>query len=433
MSIELASALIPIGVLVLIMLGVPVYAATGVIGAAIVYTFHGVPGLGLVLQRIYALAIEHSMIAVPLFILMASILERSGIARSMYDAIAIWLRNVRGGVAIVTTIMATIMAAMSGIIGGEIVLLGLVALPQMLRLGYDQRLSIGTICAGGSLGAMIPPSIVLIMYGLVTSTSIHQLFIAAVVPGLMMALLYILYTIVRTRLDPSLAPMPSQFENVSLAQKLRMTQGLVAPILLVVAVLGSIYGGVTSITEAAAMGVVGALVLTIARRELSVRALAEALDRTFRSVGVIIWVTFGASVLAGAYTIIGGPNYVAGAILGLDLPPLVIIIAMMLVFALLGMFMDWIGIVLITMPVFLPIVTGLNFDKVWFGILFCINMQIAFLSPPFGPAAFYLKSVAPPEITLTQIYRSFLPFIGLQAIVLILVLLFPGITLFLLR
>jgi len=433
MDVATLSLLLLVGILFLLAVGVPLGFATGVLAVLIAYLNFGVPGLGLLMQRMYGLTTEYVIISVPLFILMASLLERSGIARDMYDALNVWLARVRGGVAIVTTVMAVIMAAMSGIIGGEIVLLGLVALPQMLRLGYDRKLAIGTICAGGSLGTMIPPSIVLIVYGLVTETSISQLFIAAIVPGLMLGGIYIIYIIIRTRLDPSLAPLgDTDAADLPLLEKFKRTTGLVPPILLVFAVLGSIYGGVTSITEAAGIGCLGALAIIAARRELTFGLFYEALTQTFRSVGTIIWVTFGATMLAGAYNLSGGPTYVANAIVGLELPPIGVILAMMAIFILLGMFMDWIGIVLLAMPVFMPIVTKLGYDPIWFGILFCINMQVSFLSPPFGPAAFYLKSVCPPDIDIIEIYRSFWPFIGLQLIVLFLVLFFPQLTMVLL-
>ena len=427
------SLLLLAGILLFLVLGAPLGFATGLLGAAIVYLKFGMPGLGLVMQRMYGLCTNYVLISIPLFIFMASLLERSTIAKDLYDSLNVWLRKTRGGIAVVTAIMAIIMAAMSGIIGGEVVLLGLVALPQMLRLRYNQNLAIGTICASGSLGTMIPPSIVLIIYGLVTETSIHNLFIAAVAPGLLLGGLYIVYILVRVRLNPELAPPdPNVPENVTLAEKMRHLPGLIPPLLLVVVVLGSIYGGITGIAEAAAMGVVGILLIIAFRRELTLKLFTDALRRTFKSVGMIIWITFGATVLAGAYSLAGGPAYVANTIVGLDVPPLGILLAMMLIFLLLGMFLDWVGIVLLAMPVFLPIVLQLGYDPIWFGILFCINMQVSFLSPPFGPAAFYLKSVAPPHIGLFDIYRSFFPFIGIQLFVLILVLLFPDIALFLL-
>ena len=429
MDVATLSLLLLVGILGLLAIGVPLGFATGFLGVVIAYGKFGLPGLGLVMQRMYGLATEYVIISVPLFIFMASLLERSGIARDMYDALNVWLYRVRGGVAVVTTLMAIIMAAMSGIIGGEIVLLGLVALPQMLRLGYDQNLAIGTICAGGSLGTMIPPSIVLIVYGLITETSIHALFIAAVIPGLMLGGIYIVYVIVRTQLNPSLAPIDQSIAaDMPLKERLAHAKGIIPPVLLVFVVLGSIYGGVTSITEAAGIGVVGSIAIIAFRGELNWQMFNEALAQTFRSAGTILWVTFGATILAGAYNLSGGPSYVANSILGLDLAPFGVILAMMAIFLLLGMFMDWIGIVLLAMPVFLPIVTKLGYDPIWFGILFCINMQVSFLSPPFGPAAFYLKSVAPPEIDLIDIFRSFGPFICLQLLVLTLVLLFPWLT-----
>ncbi|MCB1714088.1 MAG: TRAP transporter large permease subunit [Candidatus Competibacteraceae bacterium] len=428
MDIGTLSLLLLVGILLLLAIGVPLGLASGFLGAVVVYMKFGERGFYILGQRMYDLTTEYVLISVPLFIFMAALLERSGIAKDMYDGLNIWLSRTRGGIAIVTAVMAIVMAAMSGIIGGEVVLLGLIALPQMLRLKYDQNLAIGTICASGSLGTMIPPSIVLIIYGLVTETSIHALFKAAIMPGLMLGGLYILYIIVRTRLNPRLAPLPEQNEEVTLMDKLRALPKLLPPVALVVIVLGSIYGGITGITEAAGMGVVGVLLMIVLRREFSWNLFIEALQRTFRSSGTILWVTFGATALAGAYSIAGGPSYVAGLIVGADLPPMGIILMMMALFLIMGAFMDWVGIVLLAMPVFLPIVKQLGYDPVWFGILFCVNMQVSFLSPPFGPAAFYLKSVAPPYISLTDIFKSFLPFICIQLFVLALMLMFPMLT-----
>ncbi|MEM7303574.1 MAG: TRAP transporter large permease subunit [Pseudomonadota bacterium] len=464
-------------------------------------------------QRLYGITTEYVLVSVPLFIFMATLLERSGIARDMYNSLSMWMNRTRGGIAVVTALMAVVMAAMSGIIGGEVVLLGLIALPQMLRLGYNQNLAIGTICASGSLGTMIPPSIVLIFFGLITETSIHALFQAAFIPGFMLATCYIVYILVRTRLNPSLAPLPEPGpDDMDGRQKLSVAatllaeiaavvcalilvrytfihtigeieedtwfqdpstpfiygalgaaalvylifvagreqakdawkkgRGLVQPLAVVFVVLGSIYGGITGITEAAAMGSVAVLILIILRKEFSFTLLKEASMRTFKSTGTIIWVTFGATALAGAYTIAGGPTYVANLIVGYDLPTMGVLLVMMVIFLFLGAFMDWTGIVLLVMPVFMPIVLSLPMDelgltggltsasmvKVWFGILFCVNMQVSFLSPPFGPAAFYLKSVAPPHITLPDIFRGFLPFIGMQILILTLILLVPDIT-----
>jgi len=488
------------------------------VGSGTLTRSFGTGPMNILSQRLYGITTNYVLISVPLFIFMATLLERSGIARDMYSCLNMWMSRTRGGIAVVTALMAIVMAAMSGIIGGEVVLLGLIALPQMLRLGYNQNLAIGTICASGSLGTMIPPSIVLIFYGLITETSIHALFKAAFLPGFMLAGLYIIYILVRTRLNPELAPLPEPSpdamtvkdkllygptliimlagigaaivvlrwayihvgamlnpkmidENTMLISMSALWislgiagaaavfiflltgvatareawakgKGMVAPLLIVFVVLGSIYGGITGITEAAAMGSLAVLALIWIRKEFSFTLLREASMRTFKSTGTIIWVTLGATALAGAYTIAGGPAYVANLIVGYELPTLGVLLVMMVIFLFLGAFMDWTGIVLLVMPVFLPIVLKLPMNelgltgglesakmvRVWFGILFCVNMQVSFLSPPFGPAAFYLKSVAPSHITLPDIFRGFLPFICMQIIILALILLVPEIT-----
>ena len=427
MDIGTLSLIVIFGLLLLIAIGVPLGFASGFMAAVIVFVNIGEHAMGILLSRYYSLVVTYSFLSVPLFIFMASLLERSNIARDLYDALNAWLRKTRGGVGVVTAIMATIMAAMSGIIGGEIVLLGLIALPQMLRLKYDQDMSIGIICASGSLGTMIPPSIVLIIYGLTTQTSITMLFQEAIVPGLMISGLIITYILVRTRLQPHLAPLSDE-PSLTLKEKMSYLPGLLPPIGIVVIVLGSIYSGITGITEAAGMGVVATLIIIFFRRELTWFLFKDALVRTFKASGTILTITFGATTLAGAYSLAGGPTYVAETILAYDLKPMYLIFMMQIMFLILGAFMDWVGIVLLAMPVFLPIVLALGFDPIWFGILFCVNMQVSFLSPPFGPAAFYLKSVTPPHISLTDIFRGFGPFIIIQLIVLACVMFFPEFT-----
>lgn len=525
MDIGTISILLLLGMFVLLSIGMPLGFASAFLAAAVLVMKFG-PDLmfqdfgrgpfGVLGQAIYRQMTNYVLISVPLFIFMASLLERSGIAKDMYSSLNVWLSRTRGGIAIVTSIMAVIMAAMSGIIGGEVVLLGLIALPQMLRLGYNQNLAIGTICASGSLGTMIPPSIVLIFYGLITETSIKALFTASFLPGFMLASFFIIYIIIRTRLNPEEAPLPEVDPNepspnekailfsafltmmamgivglylvralfltltganaivegeeslylgmvsdlpyliglliigggvlltvykrdrVALAWK--MGKGLVAPLIVIGTVLGSIYGGITGITEAAAMGVVAVFVITLVRGEMTFDVVWDSLMRTMKSTGTIIWVTIGAAALAAAYTLVGGPTYVANLIVGAELPTMGVIFVMMFIFLIMGMFMDWVGIVLLIMPVFLPIVLKLpiaelgffgtlepKYVAIWFGVVFTMNMQVSFLSPPFGPAAFYLKSVAPAHISLTDIFKGFLPFIGIQLLALAVLLAFPNI------
>ena len=541
MDIGTISLVLLIGLMLLLAIGMPLGLASAVMAVVVLVmkfepmllldptTFgdglltrkFGTGPLNILAQKIYGLLTDYVLISIPLFIFMAALLERSGIAKDMYSSLNTWLSRVRGGIAIVTSVMAVIMAAMSGIIGGEVVLLGLIALPQMLRLGYNQNLAIGTICASGSLGTMIPPSIVLIFYGLITETSIKALFTASFLPGFMLASFFIVYIIITTRLDPSKAPLPEpeQGDPESSEKRLmflgfvsrlsmwisgvlfaraifftvleqntvtegvdpiflgmvsdipyivgafilaliiirfvvgiertnvgwEMGKGLIAPTVVIGVVLGSIYGGITGITGAAGMGVIAVFVIGLIRREMTMEIVWDAVMRTLKSTGTIIWVTIGAAALAAAYTLVGGPTYVANLIVGTELPAMGIILVMMVIFLIMGMFMDWVGIVLLVMPVFLPIVMKLPVEDlgfigeleprqvaVWFGVLFCMNMQVSFLSPPFGPAAFYLKSVAPDNISLTDIFRGFLPFICLQLLALAVLLIWPGIiTLFL--
>lgn len=322
---------------------------------------------------------------------------------------------------------------MSGIIGGEIVLLGILALPQMLRLGYDRNISIGVVCAGGALGTMMPPSIVLIIYGLIASVSIADLFTAAITPAVTLMLLYISYVLIRCIRNPSLGPPLSDEEaHMPLEEKLKAIRAIVLPAMIAFLVLGTIYGGIASVTEAAAMGVVGVLAATIIRRELTLDLLQKSVVQTINTCGMIIWIGIGAAALVGVYNLMGGNAFVSSSILGIEAPAVVIIMVMMAILLVLGLFLDWIGIAMLALPIFVPIVVQLGYDPIWFGILFAVNMQVSFLSPPFGPAAFYLKGVAPSSITLQHIYTSLLPFIVMQLIVLAAILFYPDIAMWML-
>lgn len=415
--------------LVLLLTGMPLAFVTILVALIFALGWFGPMAVPIVTTRVYSFIMQYVFVSIPMFVLMASILDRSGIARDLFDAMRLVGGRIRGGVGVQTLLVAVVLAAMSGIIGGEIVLLGLLALPQMLRLGYDRRLAIGIVCAGGALGTMIPPSIVLIIYGLSASVSIAELFTASFLPGLLLAALYATYVLAIGYFRPEMAPVPTQQEQMPFADKLKLLKGLFLPLLVVVFVLGSIYGGIASVTEASAIGVVGVILSTVLRGEFSMKMMLDASMQTLRTCGMIVWIGIGATALIGVYNLMGGINFIKELLLGVSETPIVIILVMMLILAVLGMFLDWVGIALLTIPIFAPIVKELGYDPVWFGVLFALNMQISFLSPPFGPAAFYLKSVAPPDISLGTIFRSLLPFIALQAVALVLVLLFPSLAL----
>jgi len=431
MGIEVISLLM-LGafVLLIIVLGMPIGFATGLIAVVFCGVFADINSLAIVTFRTYGFVNSYILLSVPMFLLMASILDKSGVAHDLYEALKIWAGGLPGGVAVMTLVAASVMAAMTGIIGGEVILLGLVALPQMLRLGYDSKLAIGVVCAGGSLGTMIPPSLVLVFYGLTTSTSIGDLFIASTVPGIMLALLYMAYVLVRCAINPALGPpAPPEIRNIPLAAKFGAMKKVVLPLLIIFSVLGSIYTGITSVSEAAAMGVAGVVVAAAIRRTLNYVMIRDSLYTTMSTCGLLIWLSIGANAMVGVYNLLGGIAYLKSIMTGLPLDPIGVILVMMLILLILGCFMDWFSIMLLTMPVFAPVVIALGYDLIWFGVLFNITMQVGYLSPPFGQAAFYLKSVTPPEISLNHIFNSLWPFIGLQVLGLAIVLFFPEVSL----
>lgn len=432
MGIGAATFLIFILMMVLLLIGMPLGFLTGLVALFFTFGWFGPNAVGMVGTRVFSFVTEYSLVAIPMFVFMASLLDKTGVARDLYNAMRLIAGRLKGGVGVQTVVVAALLAAMSGIIGGETVLLGMLALPQMLRLGYDKNLAIGTVVAGGSLGTMIPPSIVLIMYGMTSNVSIGELFTAAVIPGLILVTMYISYILIRCYINPKMGPpAPASEIAMSRRDKFRALGHILLPMTIVVWVLGSIYGGIASVTEAACMGVIGVVMSAIIRRELTHKIIHSALQQTMRTCGMIIWIGIGASAVVGIYNLMGGKRFVETAILGLDVPSIVIILLMMAILLMLGMFLDWIGIVMLTMPIFVPIIKSLGYDPIWFGVVFCINMQVSFLSPPFGPAAFYLKSVAPPSVSLVDIYKSVWPFIIMQLIALSLVLIYPDIALWL--
>jgi tripartite ATP-independent transporter DctM subunit len=433
---------IVVALLALMMTGMPLGVATLTVSIFCAMLYFGPRGLFLVSSNVTGLLEHYTLVAVPLFVLMSCILERSGVAKDLFDAMSIFAGNLRGGVAVQTTVVAVVLAAMTGIMGGEIVMLGLVALPQMLRLGYDRKLAMGVICAAGSLATLIPPSIIMIVYGLAAQVGIGDLFMAGAFPGMLYAGLYIVYILVICRLRPHMAPTSAEIaerqgEDQGLARH-RLIAVLMA-LLVIGMVMGSIYAGIASVTEAAGVGVVGACIVAAIRMQLNWKMLLDALMRTTTTVGTIIWLVLGAVSLVGIYNVIGGAAFMRDLFTGLDMHPMLIILLMMAVLMVLGTFMEWIAIVFITVPIFAPVVMelgpslGLEPEQaaLWFGVLFVMNMQIYFLSPPFGPAAFWLKSVAPSDVKLQEIFVAMLPFIALQIIGLAMVIMFPQIALFL--
>lgn len=429
--------------LALMMTGMPLGIVTLIISVVCAFLFFGTNGLYLVSVNAFDLLEKYPLVAVPLFVLMATILERAGIAEDLFDAMSIFAGNLRGGVALQTTVVAVILAAMSGVMGGEIVMLGLVALPQLLRLKYDRRMSIGLICAAGALATLIPPSIVMIVYGLSANVGIGDLFAAGFIPGIMLATFYVTYVLVRVNLNPAMAPTAAEIADMMGHEKTGLSKeryfAVALCVFLIAFVMGSIYAGIASVTEAAGVGVFGAIIVAAVRHRFNFPLLRDSLANTMTVVGTIIWLIIGAVAFTGLYNLVGGAAFMRSLFEGLGLPPLGVVFVMMAILVVLGTFMEWIAIIFITVPVFAPVVRDLgpqlgmepSWAAVWFGILFVMNIQIYFLSPPFGPACFWLKSVAPKDITLQEIFISVLPFIVLQIIGMLLVMFFPQIALWL--
>ena len=432
MSIELISFLFVAVFVVILLTGLPLAFATGAVAVFFAVVLFGWPGLTLIVGRVFTLMGNYVLVSVPLFIFMACVLERAGIAEAIFRAAHVWSGRMPGGLAVAVIISCALMAAMVGVIGAEIVTMGVVALPAMLARGYKKELALGCICAGGGLATLIPPSVVFIMYGLTAGVSIGQLYMAGVIPGLMLAAMYIAYIIVRCRQRPDFAPPASEAElAIPLRAKVALLKELILPGLVAFSVLGSLYLGWATPTEAAGVGVLGAVVAMWWNGKFGWDKLRKAAEDTAKVTVMLYWLFFGSSALIGVYTLAGGTKLIQDALAGLPVGPLGVVVLIQIVWIILGCFIDWIGILLLTAPIFVPVVLALGFDPVWMGVLFCMNMQISYISPPFGPAAFYLKCVTPAGITLGDIFGSIWPYMGLQVIALGLVVAFPQIALWL--
>jgi len=433
MSIEWVTILMFGSLFFLLGLGLPVAFACGSVGVIFTALLQGPAAVNIVSTRIFGLMTNYLLAAIPLFIFMACILERSGIIEDLYELVYQWFGVLKGGVASATVVACTMLAAMVGVIGASEVTMGVIALPQMLRRGYDKFIACGSILAGGTLGILIPPSVMLIVYGLVDNSSIGRLYAGAIMPGLMLASFYIIYVSLRCYINPVLGPPIPVEERLPMGRRVRLIGRVVAPGILIFLVLGTIFTGIAAPTEAAGVGAAGAIVLTMLQGRLKLKGLIHAAEATLKSSAMVMWTIFGANIFVGLYVMVGGGAFVTDLLLGSGLGKWGVIVIMQFILIFLGCFIDWVGIIMLCVPIFGPIVRQLGFDPVWFGVLFATNLQISFLSPPFGYALFYLKGVAPPEISTTDIWKSSAPFIGLQVLGVLCVMTFPDIVLWLPR
>ncbi len=429
---------------VLLALGLPMAFCTGSLAVIFLFVFGNSAILNMMPARIFPFMTDYQLSAVPLFIFMAAMLEKAGIIEELFDAVYKWLGSVKGGLASATVVACTALAAMVGVVGATEVTMGMIALPAMLKRGYDQKLACGSLLAGGTLGILIPPSVMAIVYAVVAQQSLGELLVGSVFPGLLLSGLYITYITVRCYINPKLGPALPLEERVDFREKLRLLKNTIAPILLIFLVLGVIFIGIATPVEAAGIGTFGALFVSALHRRLNWLAIQEAAIATLKATAMVMWIFFGATMFVGFFIVKGGQSFVADTILGTGLPPYGILMLMMLILFVLGMFLDWVGILLLTVPIFLPIMKNLKWDgllglpgvqpddvPLWYGVIFMVNMQMAFLSPPFGYSLFYLKSVAPPEISMATIFRASVNFMALQWLGVGLCIFFPQIVVWL--
>ncbi|MDX9873013.1 MAG: TRAP transporter large permease subunit [Clostridia bacterium] len=434
MSRELITLLMTGSLVLFIVWGYPVAFVMGGIATIFGLIFLGPAAVHVFVLNTYETLMDFVLIAIPLFTFMGIMIEKSGIAMRLYDALHKLMGSLRGGLLIATIAACAILATATGVIGVSVAIMGVLALPAMMKYKYDIPIATGAICAGGALGVLIPPSILLIVYD-DTAGGVHlrNLFMGAIGPGLLLVLFYLIYVIIRCHFNPSLGPaLPKEEADIPLKQKISLLVTSVIPVtIIVLVVLGSIIIGFCTPTEAAGFGAFASIILAAAYRNLNFANLKDAVIDTMKVSCMVYMVMFGASFFSGVYIRLGGVEVVYNLITGLNVPEAGILFVMFLLVFFMGMFLDWLGTIMVAVPIFTPIVARMGVDPVWFAMMMIVVMQTGFLTPPFAYSIFYLKGVAPPEVKTADIYRGVIPFIFLQILVVALCWLFPEIILWL--
>ncbi len=439
MNIIVSPEIVTVGMFTALLLGVitgfPLALPIGGVGLITGYLLFGPNAFDLIYSRLYAIITDYGFMAVPLFVFMGNMLEKSGIAEKMYDAVYVWFGKFRGGLAITSILIGTIMAACVGIIAASITMLTLVALPAMMKRGYDKGLATGSIIAGGSLGILIPPSIMLIIYGPVAWISVGKLFMAAFMPGFLLSGLYMLYIAIRAYLQPSVAPsVADEGQAIPFGQKTKMLLFALGPTaILILSVMGAIYFGLASPTEAAAVGSAVATLLTIAYGRFSWKVLKDVSIDSIKLTAMVLLIAGCSTAFVSVFLSAGGGNVVENFILSVPGGRWGSFALVMVVCFILGMFIDWVGIIYVLVPILAPIIPRLGFDPLWFAMMIIVNLQMSFLTPPFAYGIFFLKGAAAPElgINTSDIIQGVIPFIALIIIGLLLMVAFPQIILWL--
>lgn len=435
MSVEVLTILMFVTLMASIAMGHPLavtLAAVATLFGLIDNGFNFPALLGLFANNAWGIFLNYTLVAIPLFIFMAQVLDRSKVSEGLFDALYTVLGGLRGGLGLAVIVVSTVFAATTGIVGASVVAMGLMAGPALLKRGYDKSLSAGIICSSGTLGILIPPSIMLVVYGGLTGqkeTSVGNLFAAAILPGLLLSGMYLLYVAVRCYMNPKLGPpIPAAERTATVLEKFTMTmKNFVPPFGLILTVMGTILAGVATPTEAAALGCVGALILALFSRKLNWSVITQACISTARTTAMIMALFVGGKFFSVVFLSMGGGDVVADVLLGMDVNRFVVFAIMMAVVFFMGMFIDWAAILLVVVPIFTPIAMDLDFNPLWFAMMICINLQTSFLTPPFGYSLFYFKGVAPPEYTMGDVYRGILPFVMIQVFALATMIFFPQI------
>jgi len=431
MSIEIITLLIFGTLFLLLALGVPVAFGLGAVGVGFTILLWGAPALFNMAVVIFKNMSSAVLLAVPLFLLMANFLQHSGIADTAYETAYRWMGPLRGGLAMGTVAICTMFAAMSGVSGAATVTMGLIAIPSMLKRNYNKLIAVGCVAAGGVLGIVIPPSVIMILYASFTRESVGGLFFGGIVPGVIVAILHMSYIGIRSYLQPNMAPAIAPEDRVGWREKFVSLRAIILPILLIILVLGSIWTGAATPTEAAGVGALGAFICAAIYRRVNWQMLNDSIRTTLRITCMVMWIVAAATAFNSLYVAVGARELVTELILGLEVNRWFILVGMQLTLFFLGCIMDDYAIVMLAAPIYVPIIKILGFDPLWFGILFILNMQMAYLTPPYGFNLFYLRGIVPKGITMGDIYRSIVPFVAMQGIGLILVMIFPQLALFL--
>lgn len=436
MSPEQLAAVVMMGLL-LVMVICGVHLAFALFFLALIFglIFQGQLIFVMSMLKIFGTMQSEILIAVPLFVFMGTVLEKSEVAEGVYQSLYELFGPVRGGLAFATVITCTVFASCTGVIAATVTTMTLLAVPSMLKRRYDKGLATGVVCAGGSLGILIPPSVMLVMYGPMAGLSVAQLFAAALFPGLLLSGLYLLYIGLGSWLRPDLAPAIREEERSVRGARLwgQALLKMIPTVILILAVLGSIIGGVASPTEASGVGAFAALLIAAAYRKLSYANLKDAAYTTLIVTSMVFFIIIGASVFNSVFLYLGGGILIKSLLLALPLGKWFVLFVMMFVLFLLGFFISWQGLLYVVVPIFLPVAASLGFNPLWFGLLICLNLQMSFLTPPFAYAIFFVKGASPPEVRTWDIYRGVIPFVILQAAAVFLCIVFPEIILWLPR